>query len=50
MNVNGYVVLIHFRVMRNVGNQLKIKLDFTNAKKEIILLPVEKRPIISENF
>ena len=45
-NVNGYVVLIHFRVMRNVGNPLKIKLDFTNAKKEIILLPVEKRPII----
>jgi predicted nucleotidyltransferase component of viral defense system len=45
-NENGYVVLIHFRVMRNVGNPLKIKLDITNAKKEIIKLPVEKRPII----
>jgi len=45
-NVNGYVVLIHFRVMRNVGNPLKIKLDFTNANKELILLPVEKRTII----
>lgn len=45
-NVNGYVAPVHFRVMRNVGNPLKIKLDFTNAKKEIILLPIEKKSII----
>jgi predicted nucleotidyltransferase component of viral defense system len=45
-NENGYVVSVHFRIMRNIGNPLKIKLDFTKTKKEIILFPIEKKSII----
>jgi len=45
-NENGYVVSVHFRIMRNVGNPVKIKLDFTKTKKEIILFLIEKKSII----
>jgi predicted nucleotidyltransferase component of viral defense system len=45
-NEHGYVAPVHFRIMRNVGKPLKIKLDFTKIKKERILLPIEKKLII----
>lgn len=45
-NENGYVAPVHFRIMRNVGNPVKIKLGFTKTKKEIVLFPIEKMSII----
>lgn len=45
-NENGYSVSVYFRIMRNAGNPLKIKLDITKTKREIILLPIEKKSII----
>ena len=43
---NGYVINIHFRILRSTGDPLKIKMDITKKENEIIINPIQKKNII----
>ena len=43
---NGYVFIVHFRIIRKSGDPLKIKIDITKKENEIIFTPIQKRDII----
>ena len=45
-NVNGYKVDIYFRILRQTGNPLRIKLDMTRPERERMILPLRKMPVI----
>ncbi len=45
-NVNGYKVDIYFRILRQTGNPLRIKLDLTKPERERMILPLQKMPIL----
>ena len=43
---NGYVITIYFRILRTTGDPLKIKLDLTKKKNEIIVEPLQRKGLI----
>jgi predicted nucleotidyltransferase component of viral defense system len=45
-NVNGYKVDIYFRILRQTGNPLRIKLDLTRPEREKMILPLRKMPVL----
>jgi len=45
-NENGFEISVYFRILRNIGNPYKIKLDLTKFGREQILLAIEKKDII----
>ena len=45
-NVNGYKVDIYFRILRQTGNPLRIKLDLTKPEQERMILPLRKMPVL----
>ncbi len=45
-NVNGYKIDIYFRILRQTGNPLRIKLDLTRPERERMILPLRKMPVI----
>ena len=44
--MNGYKVDIYFRILRQTGNPLRIKLDLTRPERERMILPLRKMPVI----
>jgi len=45
-NKNGYRFDIYFRILRQTGNPLRIKFDLTKPEQEMIILPIEKMPVM----
>jgi len=45
-NINGYEGRVYFRILSPSTEPIRIKLDFTGKKNEIILFPTETKPII----
>ena len=45
-NVNGYKIDIYFRILRQTGNPLRIKLDLTRPERERMILPLQKMPVL----
>jgi len=45
-NLNGFVAVVGFRILRNVGAPINIKLDLSKPQNERVLLPVNEAYMI----
>ncbi len=45
-NLNGFVAVVGFRILRNVGAPINIKLDLSRPQNERVLLPVNEAEMI----